>query len=114
MKLEGIEFKNSEMCQGVAYSDENAAVDMSVIDIKGRYPESGWAVNEKVYEMTYVKKGTGSLTLKDAQVLALEEGSVVSVAPGNRFAWEGNMTIVMACNPPFDSAQYKLEDNNEV
>ena len=41
MKLVGTPFKNSDTCEGVAFTDSSAGVDMSVIDITGRYPESG-------------------------------------------------------------------------
>jgi tRNA1(Val) A37 N6-methylase TrmN6 len=114
MKLEGGQFKNSETCSGLSYRDDETNVDISKIDISGRYPESGWAVNEVAHEMVYVARGTGSLARKDQQAIALTEGDVVSVAPGKRFAWDGDMTIIMACNPPFNPNQYNLEDSDEI
>lgn len=109
MKLVGTPFKNSDTCEGVAFTDSSAGVDMSVIDITGRYPESGWAVNREVYEMVYIKRGLGSLIIRDAEEISLSEGDVVSVAPGQKFAWNGDMTIVMACSPPFNLQQYGVE-----
>lgn len=114
MSLEENRFKNSEACEGVAYSDKSAPVDMAVIDITGRYPEKGWAVNHKVHEIVYVTRGMGSLAVKGSEVVQLKEGHVVSVAPEERFAWDGDMIIVMACSPPFDPEQYTLEEQDEV
>lgn len=110
MELKGETFKNSPTCEGAAYVDSEALIDMSKIDITGRYPESGWAVNEVTHEMVFVARGIGSLAIKGQQVTHLSEGTVVSVAPGKRFAWEGDMTLIMSCNPPFSSDQYKVEE----
>jgi hypothetical protein len=111
MKLEGSHFQNSPRCEGVAYSDESASVDMAIIDISGRYPEHGWAVNEIVHEMVYVSRGMGRLAVKGMETISLNEGDVVSIASGKRFAWDGEMTLVMVCNPPFTSSQYKMEES---
>lgn len=114
MRLEGSPFKNSETCEGVAYSDEPAPVDLAVIDINGRYPETGWAVNRTVHEIVYVKRGMGSLATRGGEDVSIAEGSVVSIVPGERFAWDGDMTLVMACSPPFNTEQYTLEGQDEI
>lgn len=114
MVLESNQFKNSAACKGVSYTAEPAPVDMAVIDITGRYPDRGWAVNRVVHEIVYVQRGVGSLAIKGSEVMNLQEGLVVSVAPGERFAWDGDMIIVMACSPPFDPEQYTLEEQDEV
>ena len=110
MKLNGVEFRNSESCEGTTFIDPAANIDIAVIKITGRYPESGWAVNRMVHELVYVKQGVGSLTVRGTGETQLSEGSVVSVAPGERFVWDGNMTIIMACNPPFNPDQYDIEE----
>lgn len=114
MKLDGNKFKNSDTCAGISYVDEDAQIDMAIIDISGRYPESGWAVNEVVHEMVCVKRGMGTLVIKGAQTYNLKEGDAVTIAPGKRFAWNGDMTIIMACNPPFYPEQYNVEDDDEI
>lgn len=114
MSLEENRFKNSEACEGVAYSDKSAPVDMAVIDITGRYPEKGWAVNQVVHEIAYVKRGTGNLAIKGRGVTKLEESFVVLIEPGERYAWEGDMTIVVACSPPFNPEQHALEEQGEI
>ena len=112
MKLEGVPFKNSETCEGKAFAVPGASVDLSVIEINGRYPENGWAWNREVHEMVYVKRGRGNLAVKNGEITNLNEGDVVSVTPGQKFAWSGDMTLIMACSPPFGSSQYNLEEEN--
>jgi hypothetical protein len=61
--------------------------------------------------MVYIRRGLGSLAIHDAGETQLSEGNVVSIAPGQRFAWNGKMTLIMACNPPFDPGQYEIEED---
>ncbi len=110
MKVTGEEFENSSTCKGVGFAEASAPVDLAYISIHGRYPETGWARNEVIHEMAWVESGTGSLFIKGTAPQLLERGDVVLVRPGERFAWEGEMTIIIACSPPFDRKQYKIEE----
>jgi mannose-6-phosphate isomerase-like protein (cupin superfamily) len=114
VKIEGQQFKNSDTCEGTVFAGENIPQDIATIKITGRYPENGWAINEIVHELALVSEGSGSLEFKGADSHELKVGDVISVEPGKRFAWNGEMTIVMTCSPAFSPNQYKLEDENEV
>lgn len=109
MKLHGQPFTNSETCRGVAFTPD-APLDMAEIVIDGPYPESGWAKNREVHEVVRVLRGTGRLALRDAGITYLEAGDVVHVPAGQCFAWNGDMTLLMACSPPFDPEQYEVEE----
>ena len=110
MRLEGAAFKNSETCKGVAFSTDDARLDMAEIEINGRYPETGWALNHEVHEMVRVVRGIGTLALRNRMELELREGDVVHVPAGQQFAWEGDITILMACSPPFTPEQYEIKE----
>ncbi len=114
MKIKGEQFKNSETCEGTVFASENIPHDIAAIKITGRYPESGWAMNEIAHELVIVSEGSGSLEFKDGDSLKLNAGDAVSVEPGKWFAWDGEMTLVIACSPAFSPEQYKLEGENEV
>ena len=109
MKLDGTPFVNSATCKGVSFRAENLPFDIAQIQINGRYPENGWAMNEASTEIVIVTRGEGQLLLKESESIALKEGESVTVAPGTWFAWMGDMELVMSCTPAFDSAQYKVE-----
>lgn len=109
MKIEGERFKNSDTCEVVSYSHEDAEHDIAVITLSGRYPE-GWAMNEISDEMVVVLEGEGKLILKDDAVLPLEQGDGAYVPAGHWFAWEGNMVLSMSCAPKFDINNYKLKE----
>jgi mannose-6-phosphate isomerase-like protein (cupin superfamily) len=114
MKLEGEKFSNGATCEGVVFADESLPLDMASIDINGRYPEKGWAINHSVHEIVKVVSGVGSLAIKGAEPIQLITGNVVSVAPQTHFAWSGEMNLLMVCSPPFNPEQYKVEDDDEI
>lgn len=87
-------------------------LDIAEITITGRYPESGWARNKECHEMVRVQSGKGQLLLKSSEVTELSEGDVAYVPPGVWFAWNGDMTILMACSPTFNEDQYEIEEGN--
>lgn len=106
MKLDGQSFQNSDTCQGMAYVAD-APLDIAQINIDGRYPESGWAVNHECHEMVRVSRGIGEVTI-NSMTTELSEGDVVYIPPNTAFAWSGEMVITMACSPPFYPEQYEL------
>ena len=109
MKIEGERFKNSDTCEVVSFTSEQAEHDIAFVYITGRYPDTGWwAMNEDADEMVAVIEGEGRLILKDDAVIELEAGKGAFVQAGTLFAWDGNMTLSMSCNPKFDSSKYKL------
>lgn len=110
MKIEGKPFKNSETCEGVAFNSTEVSHDIASITIDGRYPENGWAMNERSDEIIYVASGRGKLIRKDEAVQELQQGNGAFVEAGTWFAWEGHMTIVMSCNPAFNPDQYKWKE----
>lgn len=110
MRLDGVEFENGSTCRGVGFAVKDLPLDIAYVSIHGRYPEKGWASNELIHEMAWVEKGEGNLLIKDNAPLPLQKGDAVVVKPGEQFAWQGELDIVIACSPPFDKNQYKIEE----
>lgn len=108
MRVNGQNFTNSDTCKGVAFTPVDAPLDFAEITISGRYPEQGWAINHEVYEIVRIQRGFGALAIHGAEETKLLQGDVVHVPPETPFAWSGDMTIHMACSPPFDPAQYEI------
>lgn len=108
MKLQGEAFTNSDTCHGTAFVAE-APLDMAEIVISGRYPQTGWARNRQSHEMVRVLHGAGSLALGEGSATPLAEGDVIHVPPDTWFAWEGDMTMLIVCSPPFSAEQYEIE-----
>ena len=107
MKLDGNPFENSLVCKGVGYAHEGAGMDLARIELTGRYPESGWVMNEASYEMAYVLQGYGEFINRDGEAIKVSEGDVVSIEAGKQYAWNGTLTLIVPCTPPFDSSKHK-------
>ena len=85
MKLNGHLFENSPDCKGVSFTIPGVIHDIASIEITGRYPESGWAVNHEANETVYVARGIGELALRSGEVTPLAQGDVVAVPPETPF-----------------------------
>lgn len=99
-------FENAATCVAYEYETEGTDINVARVEISGRYPVEGSAVNREVRELAYVLKGSGTVTV-DGTESALAEGDVVSIERGERVHWDGTMTLLLACAPAWNSAQYE-------
>ncbi|HUB93269.1 MAG TPA: AraC family ligand binding domain-containing protein [Verrucomicrobiae bacterium] len=84
-------------------SDINGAVGV----INGRYPESGWAINEKCKELVYIISGEGVLGVRE-QKQELRSGDLALILPGEEYYFEGkDLTIFMPCTPAWYPEQHR-------
>jgi mannose-6-phosphate isomerase-like protein (cupin superfamily) len=97
---------NSETCQVVEYPFDEKDINGSVINVNGRYPESGFVMNEVCKEIIYIISGSGTLTVDDSTV-DFDEGDSLYVDAGEKYFWQGNFTSYMACTPAFYPEQHK-------
>lgn len=95
-------------CTVWEYPMQNTDINIGVAEIRGRYPAQGYALNEKCSEMGYVVKGEGRLVTEFRSV-PLYEGSVVYIPHGERYYWEGNLTVVLPCTPAWYPEQHKTD-----
>ena len=116
MIIDGEQFTNSATCHGRSFAISDVPLDLAEITIRGRYPETGWARNKESHEIVRILRGAGNLAIRGKETIALAEGVVVHVPPNERFVWQSEagkeMTILMACSPPFNAYQYEIEEEN--
>ena len=105
-KEETKKFKNSEVCTAIEYPMEDKDINGAVVEIAGRYPDKGRVVNLKCREMGYVIKGSGKITV-EGKKLELNEGDLVLFEPGEKYFWDGNLTMFMSCVPAWYPEQHK-------
>ncbi len=99
-------FKNSEACTAIEYPLGDKDINGAVIELNGRYPDKGRAMNLECKEMAYIIKGFGRVAVENKEI-KLSEGDLVLIEPGEKFFWEGNMRIFMPCAPAWNHEQYK-------
>ncbi len=81
------------------------ALDVAEIHIDGRYPENGFALNERSDFSVYVVSGQGKLVTKTGEAL-LQAGDAAFVDRGEAYYFEGTkLKTIMTCTPPWDPDQ---------
>lgn len=98
--------QNNEFCTAVEYPTGDKDISVALIELKGRYPSKGIVLNEKCKELAYVVKGSGKLVVENEEI-SLGEGDLVSIDPGEKYFWDGNMTLLMPCTPAWYPEQHK-------
>ena len=106
-KEETVLYKNSATCENLEYPLGDSDINVSVAKIKGKYPVSGYCVNEEVKELLYVMEGTGKLIKKD-ETIEFKAGDVILVEKGEAYRWEANCTVLIPCTPAWYPEQHKL------
>jgi len=87
------------------YPTKDTALAGSVAEIHGRYPEKGFAVNEKSKELAFVLSGNGKI-LTPTNQQEVDLGDEIFIDKGEQFAWSGGMTLFIATVPKFDEKQH--------
>ena len=98
--------KNSDVCTAIEYPLGDRDINGAVIELNGRYPKDGRAVNLKCKELAYIIKGSGRLVVDDKET-KLNEGDLVLIKAGEKFFWEGNIQMFIPCTPAWHLEQYK-------
>jgi len=102
-------FQNSAVCAAIEYPLEDEDINGAVIELKGRYPDKGRVMNEKCKEMAYIVKGSGKVVIEGKEI-KLEQGDLVLIEPGEKYFWEGNLTMFVPCAPAWHPEQHKKVD----
>lgn len=100
-------FENAASCIAFEYDMHDTAINIARVEIKGRYPLEGSAMNTLVKEFVYIEEGSGKVVINDAESL-LQKGDVVLIEKGERIFWDGAMVLIIACAPAWSPQQYKL------
>jgi len=107
-KQETKQYQNNEFCTAIEYPTKDKDISVALIELKGRYPSKGTVLNEKCKELAYVIKGSGKLVVENKEV-TLKEGDLASIAPGEEYFWDGNLTLLVPCVPTWYPEQHKQD-----
>ena len=98
--------KNSEKFIAYEYPFDDKDIDIAYIEINGRYPEKGFAMNENVKQIVLVIDGQGKIVI-DKKEYPIEEGDAVLILPNQKYFFEDNFKLAVSCNPAWNPAQNK-------
>lgn len=108
-KNNAVSHHNAETCQVFEYPAGDAEINGAVTNLKGRYPVQGRAVNEACKEMAYVINGEGKIVVNDEE-MKVAHGDVLVVEAGERYYWQGELTLFISCTPAWYPEQHKQID----
>lgn len=103
-----VRHENSPNCIVYEYPMKNSEMNIGVAEIAHRYPDEGFAINHKCSEMGYITKGKGKLVTETKEV-NLFVGDVVYIPHGEKYYWEGNMTVVLSATPAWHLEQHETK-----
>jgi len=99
-------FKNSGVCTAIEYPLGDKDINGALIELSGRYPNIDRVVNLKCKELAYVINGSGKLVVGGKKV-KLQKGDMVLIDAGEKYFWDGKMTIFTSCVPAWYLKQHK-------
>lgn len=99
-------FEHGATCTAFEYPINDKDINLALIELDGRYPTEGRAVNEICKELAYVLSGQGSVEV-EGEVIELTAGDVVLIEPGEKYFWQGRMKLLMPCTPAWTAEQYR-------
>jgi mannose-6-phosphate isomerase-like protein (cupin superfamily) len=97
-------FKNGNTCEVNEYPFNDPDINIGTAKINGRFPESGYLVNEIVKEYVYVVDGSGQI-VTESQTIEFNVGDVVYIPVGEPYYWKAHCFLVMPCQPAWSPEQ---------
>lgn len=104
-KNQSVQFSNSQACIVTEFPLEDSEINFAIATIRGRYPETGRITNEKCKELVYIQQGQGEITIEN-ELISLQAGDTLLIDRGERFFWQGEMTLLVACTPTWFKEQH--------
>lgn len=99
----------SSSCKALEYQLLDKRIHGAVIEVNGRYPDSGYTRNEVCTELAYIVSGKGILGGRNSEI-EFVEGDQLVIEPGEDFFWEAEATIFMPCAPAWYPEQHKQNE----
>jgi hypothetical protein len=104
---EAIFASHDSTCQVAEYEINDHDINIALVQINGRHPKEGWAMNEKCKMMGFVKTGHGFVVIENRK-LELSENDVILILPNEKYYWDGCMTLLVPSTPAWTPDQCKI------
>ncbi len=102
--------QNSEICKTIEYSFQDKDIDLGIATITGRFPSTGYALNEISKELVYVLEGKGTIYFENKKI-DYSKGDAILILPHEKYYYETNYSLVsLSCTPAWSKEQHKIVD----
>lgn len=109
---DAVKKENSPTCAVFEYVTKSSEMSLAVAEMTGRYPVDGYAINHACIEMGYVLKGQGKL-VTETQSVHLGVGDVVLIPRGEKYYWDGTLTVLLPTSPAWYPKQHEVHAGPE-
>ena len=99
--------KNSDTCIAIEYPLGDKDINGAVIELKGKYPQSGRVVNLECKELAYIISGSGRIVIEGKEI-EVKQGDLILIEPKEKYFWEGDLIMFISCAPAWSSEQHRL------
>lgn len=92
------------------YNFQDKTINDADINITGRYPLEGYAVNDESLALVSVESGAGSMIFLGSEARDIEAGDRMIIRPGEPYAITtlGNLTIRYVATPAWTASQARI------
>jgi len=87
------------------YVTPSELMNVALIRIDGRYPDSGYTINRVVDSIVQVTEGEGVLGVADGSTVRLSKYDQVHIQKDEAYYFEGNLEIIYAATPKWTPEQ---------
>lgn len=84
---------------------QSSAINIAVIYVNGRYPQTDYTLNKEVESLVQVIKGTGEFGLKDGTKVVLKKGDQLYIPKNESYYFDGALELVYAATPKWTPEQ---------
>lgn len=99
--------KLADGCRAHEYLFNSEEINSAVIELTGRYPKEGWAVNTACTSLIYVIRGRGQLRTPQ-EVTDFETGDQLLIPKGQPYAFKAEAEILFSAAPAWTPDQAKV------
>jgi len=107
LKHQSFDKKSNDACVVTEYTLNDEMINVAIAKVTGRYPTTGNTLNQICKEVAYIHEGNGKVVVNN-QEYRLKAGDTVLIEAGEKFHWEGNMTIFISCTPAWTKDQNRM------
>ncbi len=107
LKHQAIQKQSNDVCVITEHPLGDDMINFALAKVSGRYPTKGYALNHQSKELVHVHEGSGKVVV-DGKEYFIQAGDVVLIEAGEKFYWDGILTLSIACTPAWTEEQNEM------
>jgi quercetin dioxygenase-like cupin family protein len=106
-KHQAIQKQSNDVCIITEHPLGDETINFALAEVSGRYPTTGYALNHQSKELVHVHEGSGKVVIEGKEH-SVQKGDLVLIEPGEKFYWDGMLTLSISCTPAWTEKQNEM------